>query len=61
MPRLRYSRDSRDDLKAIAAFIARDKPDAARRWVAKIKAKCKLLKSHPDLGESRPDLGSDIR
>ncbi|MCU0983292.1 MAG: type II toxin-antitoxin system RelE/ParE family toxin, partial [Pirellulaceae bacterium] len=52
MPRLRFSRNARADLQEIARFIARDKPGAARNWIEKIKAKCYLVASHPNLGEA---------
>ncbi|WP_233215757.1 type II toxin-antitoxin system RelE/ParE family toxin [Rhodopirellula bahusiensis] len=61
MPRLRYSAESKDDLKQIARFIARDKPDAARQWVQKLREKCRLVAKHPDVGDARPELGDDIR
>jgi toxin ParE1/3/4 len=60
MPRLRFAKDARDDLKEIARYIARDKPDAARKWVEKIKDKCHLLARHPEIGESRRDLGENV-
>ncbi len=61
MPRLRFSCDARDDLKHIAAYIARDKPNAARSWVNQIKRKCHLLASNPELGDLREDLGGNVR
>jgi len=61
MPRLRFSRDARADLQEISHFIARDKPIAARKWVEKIKAKCRLLADYPRLGETRDDLGEGVR
>ena len=61
MPRLRFSRDARADLKEISRYIARDKPVAARKWVEKIKSKCRLLAGHPKLGEARDDLGEGVR
>ncbi|NLX98737.1 MAG: type II toxin-antitoxin system RelE/ParE family toxin [Rhodopirellula sp.] len=61
MPRLRFSHDARADLRDIARFIARDKPIAARRWVERIKAKCRLVAKQPDLGEIREDLGPAVR
>jgi toxin ParE1/3/4 len=61
MPSLRFSRNAREDLRGITRYIARDKPIAARQWVNKIKAKCHLLVDHPQLGESREDLGCGIR
>ena len=61
MPRLRYSAESKDDLKQIARFIANDKPIAARQWVAKLREKCRIVAQHPEVGDWRPELGRDIR
>ncbi len=61
MPRLRFSAESKDDLKQIARHIAQDKPIAARQWVAKIKEKCHVAAKHPEIGDQRPELGEDIR
>ena len=61
MPKLRYSAESKDDLKQIARFIARDKPEAARQWVSKIREKCRLVAKHPEVGDDRAELGKDIR
>jgi toxin ParE1/3/4 len=61
MPRLRYSAESKDDLKQIARFIANDKPIAARQWVAKLREKCRIVAQHPEVGDRRPELGRDIR
>lgn len=60
MPRLRFSRNARADLKEIARFIARDKPVAARNWVERVKAKCRLVARQPGLGEVREDLGEGV-
>jgi toxin ParE1/3/4 len=61
MLRLRYSAVSKDDLKEIARFIAKDKPVAARQWVAKIREKCRLAANYPEIGDDRHDLGEGIR
>ena len=61
MPRLRYSAQSKDDLKQIARFIANDKPDAARQWVSKLREKCLLASQNPEIGDERPELGEGIR
>ncbi|EMI23556.1 MULTISPECIES: type II toxin-antitoxin system RelE/ParE family toxin [Rhodopirellula] len=61
MPRLRYSAESKEDLKQIARFIARDKPGAAHQWVQKLREKCRLVAEHPDVGDARPELGNRIR
>jgi len=61
MSRLRYSDASKEDLKEIARFIAKDKPKAAREWVAKLREKCRMLAEHPEVGDDRADLGEGIR
>ena len=61
MPRLRYSAQSKDDLKQIARFIANDKPVAARKWISKLREKCRLASQHPEIGDDRPEMGEGIR
>lgn len=61
MPKLQYSDASKGDLKEIARFIARDKPKAAREWVAKLREKCRMLAKHPEVGDDRSELGEGIR
>ena len=61
MPRLRYSDVAKDDLKEIARFIAKDKPQAARAWVAKLRQHCRMLVKNPEVGDDRSDLGVGIR
>ena len=61
MPRIRYSDASKEDLKEIAMYIAKDKPKAARVWTAKLREKCRMLAIHPEVGDDRADLGEGIR
>ncbi|WP_146435767.1 type II toxin-antitoxin system RelE/ParE family toxin [Blastopirellula retiformator] len=61
MSRLRYSADAKTDLTNIAAHIAGDEPIAARRWLSKLREKCRFIASQPDIGDVREELGSDIR
>src|SRR5436309_6116263 len=49
------------DLREIRTYIARDDPEAARRMVATIRGKCRLLSQHPALGRPREDLQPGIR
>jgi toxin ParE1/3/4 len=60
MPKLRYSDPALSDLTQIKCYIAHDKPDAARNWVAKIRQKCRLLANNPELGDPREELGKGI-
>ncbi|MBX3421684.1 MAG: type II toxin-antitoxin system RelE/ParE family toxin [Pirellulaceae bacterium] len=57
MLRLRYSDQSKEDLKE----IAKDKPIAASEWSARLGEKCGMLAKHPEVGDDRADLGDGIR
>lgn len=61
MPKLRYAADAKDDLNEIVRYIAMDKPQAARNWLATIRAKCRLVAEHPEMGDLRSELGENIR
>lgn len=61
MSKLRYSAAAKEDLKEIARYIAKDKPAAARQWVATLREKCRLAASNPEIGDERDDLGEGIR
>jgi len=57
-----YAPEADDDLEAIAAYIARDNPDAARNWIRLIREKCKIYATQPAMGEERHGFGeSDCR
>ncbi len=57
MPRVDYAPEADDDLVGIAEVIARDKPEAARRWIQKICDVCSTLATQPELGELRKGFG----
>jgi toxin ParE1/3/4 len=57
MAQVIYSPRADADLYNIATTIAQDKPDAAVRWVHKIRETCDLLASHPQMGETRSGYG----
>ncbi len=57
MPRVDYAPEADDDLVGIAEFIARDKPEAARNWIGKIRETCETIASHPEMGELRRGFG----
>jgi toxin ParE1/3/4 len=52
-----YSPAAGDDLEAIVDYIARDKPNAAREWLKKVRSTCQMLAENPDVGEVRAGLG----
>lgn len=57
----RYSSAAHNDLNEILHYIAVDKPDAARAWVDKLEAKCRLISENPEMGELRPEYGEGVR
>ncbi|HKI05432.1 MAG TPA: type II toxin-antitoxin system RelE/ParE family toxin [Thermoanaerobaculia bacterium] len=50
--RVRWTRRSLRALDVIAEYIARDRPQAARRMVERIREAVTLLSSQPELGRS---------
>jgi len=56
-----FSPQSLIDLRGILVFIAKDKPQAARRFVQRLKDKCRFLASTPFAGTSRDDLSPGLR
>ncbi|MFN7719852.1 MAG: type II toxin-antitoxin system RelE/ParE family toxin [Pirellulaceae bacterium] len=52
-----YSPEAESDLLGIAEYIARDKPEAARSWIHKIRVVCQALAMQPTLGEVRTEFG----
>ncbi len=59
--KLTFSPRAEADLNEILEFIAKDKPIAAVSFVEKLREKCFLLASNPDLGELRTDLAENLR
>jgi toxin ParE1/3/4 len=53
MAKVRYSKLASSDLYENSEFIARDKPEAAYRWVEKIEAACQTLAVNPEMGQRR--------
>ena len=53
MAKVHYSSLAAKDLYDNAEYIARDKPDAAFRWIEAIEETCELLATNPEMGERR--------
>ncbi len=53
MGKIRYSNLASSDLYKNAEYIARDKPDAAFRWVETIEGVCATLANNPEMGQVR--------
>ncbi len=60
--KLQWTERSRRDLDAIERFIARDDPDAARRWVARLEVRARQAALAPIAGRVVPEIGRrDVR
>ena len=57
MAKVTYAPEADDDIFGIVAFIARDKPEAARNWMRKIRETCVTIATQPNMGEERPGFG----
>lgn len=53
MAKVRYSKLAASDLYENSEFIARDKPEAAYRWVETVEGVCQTLAANPGMGQSR--------
>ena len=61
MSHIETSRQALLDLDQIWGYIARDTAEQADRFLDKIQAKLEMLSRQPMIGESRNDLGRDVR
>jgi toxin ParE1/3/4 len=59
--RLRYRRSAIEDLGEIRDYIARDNRTAAKRFVERLRARCRLLSEQPHIGRERPDIRAGLR
>lgn len=57
--KIRWTPEARHDLVEIRRFIARDKPEAARRWVERLRASAVNAASAPFSGRRLPELDRD--
>jgi plasmid stabilization system protein ParE len=48
-----------DRASEIAEYIARDKPDAAEKWVNSVFSKVEQLESSPEIGRIVPEIRND--
>jgi toxin ParE1/3/4 len=59
MRRIRWSKAARGDLRQIHAYIARDSPTYARRFLDRIKAAVENIQLFPEAGARVPEWGRD--
>jgi len=57
--KLRWSPLAIDRVSEIARYIARDNPDAARKWVVSIFQICERLEHSPQSGRIVPEIRQD--
>jgi plasmid stabilization system protein ParE len=48
-----------DRASEIAEYIARDKPDAAEKWINSVFSKVEQLESSPEIGRIVPEIRND--
>lgn len=56
-----FSPSSRDDLREILEYIARDNPGAALRHVERLEEACWMLAKNSQMGTARDDLRPNLR
>jgi toxin ParE1/3/4 len=56
--RVRWTTDAADDLERICDYIARDRPDSARRVAASVVNRISELKTFPRTGRSGREVGT---
>ena len=61
MNSVEFSTKAVEDLEGILDFISRDNPNAATRFVAMLKERCKILSQFPEMGETRDELAPSLR
>lgn len=61
MHQLNFTAFARDDLLAIASFIALDNPKRAQIFVAELRKQCQLLTEFPNMGVIKPEYADGIR
>ena len=61
MKRASLTELAKSDLSKIWLYIARDNPEAADRFIDKLRAQCDQLASEPQMGRSRQEFASGLR
>jgi toxin ParE1/3/4 len=57
--KLRWSHRARRDLVDIGRYIARDKPETARRWVERLRQRAQAAAEMPRSGRRVPEIDRD--
>ncbi len=60
--KLRWTHRARQDLVEIGRYIAQDKPEAARRWVERLRQRARAAAAMPHSGRKVPEVNrEDVR
>ncbi|MCP4677672.1 MAG: type II toxin-antitoxin system RelE/ParE family toxin [Deltaproteobacteria bacterium] len=59
--KLKFTKQSKQDLDDIWEYIARDNPSAADGFIDSLHGKCCMLAERPEIGKERPEIRLDIR
>lgn len=57
--KLRWTARAKKDLLEIGAYIARDNPAAARRWIERLRERARAAAEAPRTGRVVPELGRE--
>jgi toxin ParE1/3/4 len=57
--RVRWTGRALRDLRSIAAYISKDNPSAARRWVARLRERARKAAPFPYAGRKVPEFDRD--
>lgn len=61
MTRVVFRPEAEADLTAISLFISEHSVDRAKRFTRRLRARCRILETHPLAGRPRDDLGEGLR
>lgn len=61
MPRVLLTPQAEESRLALWRYIAQDSADHADRQIDRIDEKCRRYAHQPLMGDSRPDLGTEVR
>ena len=59
--KLLFTRLAESDLEGILDYIREHRPLTARSVVSRIREKCELIATHPEMGQRRPEFPGEYR
>jgi toxin ParE1/3/4 len=61
MKTLLFTSAASNDLDEILNYIEKDRPHTATKVIQSIRSKCQLLVDHPEIGQTYPNFGNEVR